>query len=140
RRSAAWPCPTSRPCRTTRRRSPPSSSKPTTSPPRPGACSKPEAAGDLPARRPPPWWAWATSRLQLGQDLDSVVGDEEAVLELGGAATVGGDCGPAVAPHLGERCAHGDHGLDGERHARLDDGRGLRSVVMGNHDVGGQLL
>ena len=33
-----------------------------------------------------------------GEDLGAVVGDEEGVLELGGAAAVGGDRGPLVVP------------------------------------------
>jgi hypothetical protein len=57
-----------------------------------------------------------------GEDVDAAVGDEQRVLELGGAAAV--DVTVSGRPTALLEGAHGDHGLDGERHARLDHGGG----------------
>src|SRR5690606_29682430 len=75
-----------------------------------------------------------------GEDLDAVVGDEERVLELGGALAVDRDRRPVVVPDLVLPGAHGDHRLDRERHARLDDRGGPRVVVVRDLQVGVELL
>ena len=57
-------------------------------------------------------------RSREGEDLGAVVGDGDGVLEVGGAAAVGGDDGPAVVEHSVSARAGVDHGLDGEARAR----------------------
>ena len=69
-------------------------------------------------------------RLPTASERDAVVGDEDGVLELRGARAVGGGRGPAVGPDDGLDAAHGDHGLDGEDHARLHAGRQRALVVV----------
>src|SRR4029453_16916685 len=75
-----------------------------------------------------------------GQDLGAAVVDQERVLELCRPSPVDGDRCPAVAPELVLPGTHGDHRLDGERHPRLDDGRGPRVVVVRDLQVAVELL
>src|SRR5262245_45072524 len=56
------------------------------------------------------------------EDLRRVVGDEDGVFELGGPVFVLGGDGPAVVPDVVGDAAEGDHRLDGEGHAGLDEG------------------
>ena len=53
---------------------------------------------------------------------------------------VDGDRGPPVVPQHVAPVAQGDHGLDGERHARLHDRAGRGSCVVGDLQVGVELL
>src|SRR6185295_16793315 len=73
-----------------------------------------------------------TGRSGQGEDLGPVAGDEEGVLHLGGAESVGGDGGPAVVPVLHAPAALGEHGLDGEDHPLLEDGGGGGVVEVGD--------
>src|SRR5690606_16286323 len=47
-----------------------------------------------------------------GEDLRTVLGDHQGVLELRGPLAVRGDRGPAVVPHVVLDAAQGDHRLD----------------------------
>src|SRR6185312_5405594 len=64
------------------------------------------------------------------EDFDAGVGDQQGVLELGGPLAVLGDHRPAVVPDLVVQAAEVDHRFDGERHARLHDGRHGGLVVV----------
>src|SRR5674476_1081035 len=64
------------------------------------------------------------------QYLGAAVGHDEGLLELGDAGAVVGDDGPVVVPDVAVVVAEREHGLDGERHARLHDGRQPWLVVM----------
>src|SRR5688572_24797703 len=65
-----------------------------------------------------------------GEDLAAVLGDADAMLELGGEAAVAGDGGPAVVEQFDRRLADVDHRLDGEEHSgpELRPGAGAAGV------------
>src|SRR5688572_15600634 len=65
-----------------------------------------------------------------GEDLAAVLGDADAVLELGGEAAVAGDGGPAVVEQFHRRLADVDHRLDGEEHAGAELGAGAGAAGM----------
>ena len=75
-----------------------------------------------------------------GENLGPVVVDQQGVLELGGATTVGGDRSPAVVPQAGPPGTDGDHRLDGEGHPRLDDVGQPGIVVVADLQIGVELL
>src|SRR5579859_3235159 len=77
----------------------------------------------------------ATGPLREREDLVSAVGYQDRVLELGGAAAVLGDHGPAVRPDVVVDRAEGQHRLDGERHPRLHDGGGAGVVEVRDHQA-----
>src|SRR5262245_61191028 len=88
-----------------------------------------------------PRGGWRHRALAAGEHVEAVVGDEDRVLELGGALAVGGDRGPVVVPHAVLPRAEGDHRLDRERHARAHDDRvAARVVVVEDLHVGVELL
>src|SRR5687768_3921624 len=66
----------------------------------------------------------------FGEDLAAVLGDSDAVLELGGEAAVAGDGGPAVVEQFDRRLADIDHRLDGEEHAGPELGAGAGAAGM----------
>src|SRR6476619_3885072 len=79
------------------------------------------------------WWVagwWASTR--EGEDLGAVVGDGDGVLEVGGAAAVDGDDGPAVVEHLGLGGARVHHRLDGEHVPLLELHAPARRPVVGD--------
>src|SRR3546814_9507183 len=59
-----------------------------------------------------------------GEDFAAVLGDPDAVLELGGERAVAGHRGPAVGEHLDRIFAGVDHRLDREEHAGFQFGAG----------------
>ncbi|MEY4361526.1 MAG: hypothetical protein RL391_832, partial [Actinomycetota bacterium] len=75
-----------------------------------------------------------------GEDVDTGVGHENRVLELGGSLAVGGDGGPVVVPHLVLPGTKRDHRLDGEDHAGLHDHVVAWVVIVQDLDVGVELL
>src|SRR4051812_40647413 len=88
-------------------------------------------------------WAWPRSCSGFGgegNDLGSLVGHDEGVLELRGAAAVGGHRGPSVVPGAVAPATQGQHGLDGEAEAGLHDRRGGGVDMMRNLHVGMKLL
>src|SRR5882757_8974953 len=80
------------------------------------------ASDVVPATSSAPLTFLARAVSRKGQDVDAVVGDHQRVLELRRPLLVPGGDGPAVVPDLVVERAEVDHRLDGERHARLDDG------------------
>src|SRR5262249_37776876 len=74
--------------------------------------------------------------LRQRQDLVAVLAYEDGVLELGGALAVLGDRGPAVRPYVVADRAQGEHGLDGERHARFHRHVVVRVVVVRHYQPG----
>src|SRR6478609_7144650 len=86
---------------------------------------------------PSGWWVVdmrSSFRSGKREDLVAGLGDEDGVLELRGALAVLGDHGPVVGPHLPLVGAQVEHGLDRERHARLDDRVVCRRRVVVGHD------
>ena len=72
-----------------------------------------------------------------GENFSPVLGDDDRVLELGRAGTIGGDDRPVVVPLLPLDRTEGQHRLDREDHAGFHDrvvGRG--SVVVGDDQAG----
>src|SRR3546814_3143020 len=63
-------------------------------------------------------------RSARGEDFAAVLGDPDAVLELGGERAVAGHRGPAVGEHLDRIFAGVDHRLDREEHAGFQFGAG----------------
>ncbi len=74
------------------------------------------------------------------EHVDTIVGDEHGVLELGRPFAVGGHGCPVVVPHLVLPGAEGDHRLDREDHARLHDHVVTSVVVVQHLNVGVELL
>src|ERR1039457_1789507 len=72
-----------------------------------------------------------------GEDLVAVAGDQEGVLELGGALAVPGDGRPAIGPDGVVDRAEGEHRLDGERHALFHDHADIGVVEMRDDEAGG---
>src|ERR1017187_4255842 len=71
-----------------------------------------------------------------GEDLVAVAGDQEGVLELGGALAVPGNRRPVIGPDVVGDGAEGEHRLDGERHALLHDDADLGVVEMRDDEAG----
>src|SRR5690349_18587462 len=74
--------------------------------------------------------------LGVRQHLGAIVGDEQGVLELRGPATVLGDDGPAVVPHVVVGGAEVEHRLDGEGHPDPDLVVEALVVVVGDDQAG----
>jgi hypothetical protein len=53
----------------------------------------------------------------LGEDLETLTGDQDGVLELGGQGAIRGHDRPLVVEHANLGTSEVDHGLDGEHHA-----------------------
>src|SRR5664279_969540 len=71
-----------------------------------------------------------TGRSDGGQDLRSVLGDGDAVLEVGGQRAVPGHDRPVVGQHHRLVAAHGEHRLDRETEARLKLAPDLAAAVV----------
>src|SRR5579862_1446970 len=67
-----------------------------------------------------------------GEDLRAVLGDRDAVLEMGGERTVAGHDRPVVGLHDRLVAAEGEHRLDGQAQAGLDPPAGLAGAVVGD--------
>lgn len=66
------------------------------------------------------------------EDLNTSLGDDHGLLELGRALAVLSDGSPVVGPHLILPGALVDHGLDGEDVSNLHDTDGLVAGIVGN--------
>src|SRR4051812_40344681 len=67
-----------------------------------------------------------------GEHLTTILGHQNGVLELSAAPAIQSHRGPVVVPHAQIGVAQGQHGLDGEGHARLHDGAGAGVEVVGD--------
>src|SRR5450432_1238622 len=74
---------------------------------------------------------WSDGR----EDLRAVLGDRDAVLEVGGQGPVAGDDRPVVGQHRRFVAAQGEHRLDRQAQARLDPPAGVAGPVVRNLGV-----
>src|SRR3546814_18734223 len=77
-----------------------------------------------------------SDRSGVGQDLATIAGHQQGVLELGTAATVLGDHRPVVLPHVPLVGAQVEHRLDGEGQPRTDVVVVVRVVVVSTAKTG----